>query len=55
MSELFKRSFQLFKLTIRRDRIRASIWIFALAFFTLIIPDPSKIFILINRIVMQWR
>lgn len=42
MSELFKRSFQLFKLTIRRDRIRASIWIFALAFFTLIIPGSFQ-------------
>ena len=42
MSELFKRSFQLFKLTIRRDRIRASIWIFALEFFTLIITGSFQ-------------
>ncbi|MBR7553958.1 ABC transporter permease [Allobacillus sp. GCM10007491] len=42
MSELFTRSFQLFKLTIRRDRLRASIWIFALTFFTLIIPSSFQ-------------
>nr|WP_289038416.1 ABC transporter permease [uncultured Allobacillus sp.] len=42
MNELFKRSFQLFKLMIRRDRIRASIWIFALTFFTLIIPSSFR-------------